>query len=795
MKKFYRTTLSLAVASIMALVGCNTDYNFDKLSLEVTVGDTEGIVVPLGSTGEIKLSELLTDTPLTPDENGYYSFSSEDSFTYTVELGTLDPISGIVPHIEPQTFEFMGAINPSLPAVSGSHEIPLPSGITSGVTIPDALAGITAPLEVGPSLFENSFEVELPSQVASIGTIVFGTKGEGSSAEVVFHLNNLADVTTGRLIEEFMIELPAGFTLAVPNGGIGSVTEGENSKTTNRYTVTNQTISGSELRLGFIIKSLDMSGATISNGKVSFDADVKYGFKFTSTTKAGYVSTTMPKVDLTAQLDITSISVKTGLIEESVEVMEEINQTIDVPAEISRIDYLAVSNAKDATKNPVLNIQLGIEGAPIDKIQLKDVKIALPAFIDVDTPQGWTLDKDNALTCSQLDINNNTTNDIIALTIKGIKNLQIADSKVMLNGKVGVSAKAVVPQGQDLKVDMSAQKITINPSVTLSDIAIEEVTGVIDPDLGDLIEPQEIDLSGISEALGDADIELNLCSPTLKLTVENPIGVGIDAVVKIIAYKGGAVSQTVITPTIAIQPAQGTTPAITNLTLSGNSLLPDEPSYIHIAGLADIINSLPEKLTVELSAETNKNSAHRLVLQDSYTFKASYSVEASLRFDEQKEGHINYSTVIEDIDLADLADIDLDIDKATLNVAAKSTLPMDAALEVEFLDGEQNVIPGIKVTSEGTIKGSTSAEPATSTTAIVIELNVDPTSSALSPIALLAQTKAVRCTFKGKTLAGGGLSPDQYLSAELNVVLDNGITIDLGSLIDTDDDKENADNK
>ena len=90
MKKFYRTTLSMAVASIMALVGCNTDYNFDKLSLEVTVGDTEGIVVPLGSTGEIKLSELLTDTPLTPDENGYYSFSSEDSFTYTVELGAPD---------------------------------------------------------------------------------------------------------------------------------------------------------------------------------------------------------------------------------------------------------------------------------------------------------------------------------------------------------------------------------------------------------------------------------------------------------------------------------------------------------------------------------------------------------------------------------------------------------------------------------------------------------------------------------------------------------------------------------
>jgi hypothetical protein len=112
---------------------------------------------------------------------------------------------------------------------------------------------------------------------------------------------------------------------------------------------------------------------------------------------------------------------------------------------------------------------------------------------------------------------------------------------------------------------------------------------------------------------------------------------------------------------------------------------------------------------------------------------------------------------------------------------------MDAALQIEFLDGEGNVIPGVNVTSNGTIKGSTTAEPATSTTAIVIELSQPDSSSDLSPIALLAQTKAIRCTFTGTTLAGGGLSPDQYLSADLTVVLDNGITVDLDSLIGSDE--------
>lgn len=783
MKKIYRTSL-LTVAAALALVGCNTDYNFDKLSLEVTVGDTEGIVVPLGGTGEIKLSELLTDTPLTPNEEGFYSFSTGDSFSYTVEVGTMPSISGIAPEIAPTTFEFMGNINASLPTISGSHEVPLPSGITAGVTIPDVLAGISAPLSVGPSTFENTFEVALPEQVASLGLVTFGDNGKGSNAEVVFHLNNLAEVTTGRTIEEFMIELPAGFTLA-DNGSGGTVSKGEGSATPNRYTITNQSITTSDFKIGFTIKSLDLSGATISGGKVSFDADVKYGFKFNATTKAGYVSTTMPKVEISAGLSIHSITVKAGLVEHSVEVLESIDQTIDIPSEISRIDYLSVTDAANKSAKPVLNIEVGLKGAPMSKVELKGVKITLPPFIDVEVPNGWTLGSDNSLTRSSLEILNGQTNELLKLTIKGVKNINIASGKAALNGKVGITATASLPQGQDLTLDTSAKSITITPTIKLSDIAIEEVTGLIDPNLADLIEPQEIDLSEISEALGDADIELNLCSPVMRLSVENPIGVGIDAVVKIIAYKGGSVSQMVVTPKLSIKGAEGATPTITNLILSGDAS--DDPAVTHIDGLSDIINSLPEKLTVELAAETNKDSAHKLILKDSYTFKANYSVDAALMFNAEKEGHINYSTVIEDVDLGSLADIELDVDKATLNVAAKSTLPMDAALQIEFLDGEGNVIPSVNVTSNGTIKGSTTAEPATSTTAIVIELSQPDSSSALSPIALLAQTKAVRCTFTGTTLAGGGLSPDQYLSADLTVVLDNGITVDLDSLIGSDE--------
>ena len=134
MKQFLRTTLMLALPFIAA--SCNTDYNFDNISLEVTVGDTEGITVPIGSTGEITLESLLGESGIETDENGNYGFSFEDSMSYNFEIGNIAPISGLAPTISPVTASLIGDINSSAPTFEATKQLSLPSGVTAEMEIP-----------------------------------------------------------------------------------------------------------------------------------------------------------------------------------------------------------------------------------------------------------------------------------------------------------------------------------------------------------------------------------------------------------------------------------------------------------------------------------------------------------------------------------------------------------------------------------------------------------------------------------------------------------------------------------
>lgn len=140
--------------------------------------------------------------------------------------------------------------------------------------------------------------------------------------------------------------------------------------------------------------------------------------------------------------------------------------------------------------------------------------------------------------------------------------------------------------------------------------------------------------------------------------------------------------------------------------------------------------------------------------------------------------------MIEDVDLSGVGDIEgLTIDTLTLNVAAQSTLPLDALLEVKFLDEQGAELSDIKAVTTGTIAGSTTAEAKESNISIGLTLGTSSESSKLSPLALLGKVKAVECTFDGKTLAGGGLKPDQWLQATLSVCINEGVTVDLEELL------------
>ena len=777
----------------LLLAACNTDYNFDNISLEMTVGDTEGISVPVGSTGKITLASLLDYSTINTNKDGYYSFSYSDSFEYTLEINRLfDRISDIIPAIEPVESQLLGSLGANIPVFSAEKGLDFPSGLSGGLQITDTMlsfVGNTFAMQQEPYTFENEFQVELPAEVASIKEIKFGHNGEGSHIRLAFNLGGLAGVCSSCLVEEFNIELPAGFTLAkeegTPESDYITVYNGEGSTTPNHFRIKNYTLTGNTLSVNIIIKSVDLSDTTIEGGIVNIREDVTYDLSFSGSLKAGTVEAVSPSVTVVADdLSIYEASIVANELAMDISFSEQISESSIIPQELVRVDYLEIAKARtNGNEAPIFSVGVALEGAPMQSITLSNVEILLPEFLDITAPEGWDY-SDGKLTTPTLTLHNNQTNNLLELTIKGIKSLPVDYHRIWLDGTLGLSASAGVPAGSEVTINTSAQNLKLTPIVTLDEISVVRATGIIDPDLSSLLEPQVIELGDFTSSLEGFDLDLNVASPVLTLVVENPIGVGIDTHLKIKGYKDGVTIGVLNSPTITILPA-GDTPTTTHIIINGDAA-PDSPSYqlVQLEGFADLIATLPEKIEIELSAETNKDTAHTLVIKPEYTFKVDYSVDAALKFEDTRDGHISYTVEIEDVDLSMLADIELIVESLMLTVASESTLPIDLTMGVEFLDEAGAPIECITSSTNGKIAGSTSDTPQNSECSITLSIaQNESASSKPSPFAQIAQTKKIRCTLEGTTLAGGGLKPEQYITANLSLLLDKGITIDLGSLL------------
>lgn len=789
MKQFLRTLCLLATP--LVVIACNSDYNFDNISLEVTVGNTEGIVVPLGSTGEITLGSLLGESGIESDANGNYGFSFADHLSYTLELGTIDPIVGLVPALTPVSTSLIGNINASIPTFEESKSLSLPSGITAEMEIPEGfpLLGQEFTMHYDPNTFEGEFSVEVPEEVAAIRTIRFGADGQGSLLEINFSLGGLVGITDSRVINKFDIELPAGFTLEkVPGDPVYNSTTiscGEGSSTPNRFNIENYSMTSDELSIAILIKSVDLSATTSRDGNIlTIDEDVTYDLDFTGTFKAGKVTSVAPEVAIVANLEVFDATITTNEFSHPVEISENISQSITLPQEVKEIRAIALVDYNTG-EAPKLTIQLGVENSPVSFIELQNLEINLPPYLQVSpiTP-GWDY-LDGKLTAETLRLDTAGSGQITIgeFTIEGIGALDINNGELNLSSEIGLKGDFVLPAGQDITLALHHEDIVITPVITLSDMKVESITGIVEPDLESLLEPIEVSLGDFTSAMEGLDLELNLASPRLDISIDNPIGIGIDAELKIEAYKAGAVAKSVTTPTIFILPASQTNLIIVGE--SGDWAYPDDAGtqVCVVEGLTDIIGLLPDKIVLSINAETNKTTPHHIALQDSYTFNISYGVDAPLAFSSNKDGHIAYTTTIEGVDLTELADIDLIIEKLTIQIASKSTLPIDLELDVTLLDENGEPIQSVTSTTTGLVKGTTSQEPESSECAITLNIAApSQESSTLTPFADIARTQAVECTLRGTTLAGGALNANQYIDLSLALLLDEGITVDLGTI-------------
>lgn len=784
MKQLYRILTLVGLTAIA--VGCKSDYNFDNISLEVTVGDTNGIVIPVGEIEPVTLASIMEESGLETDSDGYYGFDFSGGYEYSASFGTIDPIKGLIPAISPITTEILGALDTSLPSFHESRSLAFPEGIEGNMTIPEGfpLIGSELPIHYDVDTFESTFEITLPREVAAMKQITFGQDGNGSLVEFTFDLGGIADVSSDRLLEKFIISLPSGFELGKvendPLGDTTTISSSEGSTTNNTFTITNYQMEDSSITVDFLIKSINLEDHEIEDGKMILNANIDYHLDFTSKIKAGTASAVAPSVAIASDLTFHSATIVTGHIAHPFSFSQEISQEFEVPAEIQAV------HAVNFAGEPHLTVSLSIDNSPVSSLQLHKVTIQLPHYISVEAPQGWQL-SGSTLYAEEMEIAaDGKTHTFIDLPIRGLSQLALENGKVDLSSSIYIGAEAYLAQGEELTIGGQKEDITITPKITLDELSIESVSGIIRPDLSAYLEPIEVDLSDFTSSLEGLEMDLNIASPLLRIAVENPIGVGIEANAYIRAYKGEELVGFIATPTLQINPAttQSVTTDILIIDSSAEGQISNENGTVYtIEGLVELIGTLPDRITVTFDAYTD-DGPHTLYLKDSYTFKVDYSVDAALCFDEQRDGEIHYTTTIDDIDLSSLADIDLTIESLAAKVATTSTLPIDLTLNIELLDENDTPISCVASSTEGVIAGTTTSEPKESECTILLDIAY-PTAaeSTPSPFAEIARTKKIRCTLHGVTLAGGGLRPEQSLSARLSLLLPEGITIDLESLL------------
>lgn len=259
--------------------------------------------------------------------------------------------------------------------------------------------------------------------------------------------------------------------------------------------------------------------------------------------------------------------------------------------------------------------------------------------------------------------------------------------------------------------------LSITPTVTLSEMAVSEVYGTIQPDID--VKPTEVELNNLPDFLQDDEIRLDITNPVFSFNANNPLNTDVEMDGVLTGYKDGKVTKTV-------KIGSGNGGASITLKPSGDkqqtiSIVRDEKTVVEanatkvvVPNLNDIIETIPDRINVELKPAVKTEQYYTVNLGQDYTLNSAYDIDIPLSFGSNLK--IVYEETLDNFDL-DLEDVD--IEKAVLSINAVNTIPLAMEIKnenVSALDANGNVIKDIDVTVEGTITESKDGKTEVSST-------------------------------------------------------------------------------
>ena len=496
-------------------------------------------------------------------------------------------------------------------------------------------------------------------------------------------------------------------------------------------------------------------------------------------------------------IDETNTSVGTVTVAESENIIDAIpltysvstpGATIVIPKEQSEgkinaeargVDKAVIeigSLAADMPTTLTLKFELG-GGISIERVDIKTMTITFPDFIQFENENGLN---GQTLTMTDVQIKPSGFTKELKINKYAFGSTYGEGNRVEEeNGDriLKIENQKITIEMQDIYVNnpQGSGSLSITPTVTLSEMAVSEVYGTIQPDID--VKPTEVELNNLPDFLQDDEIRLDITNPVFSFNANNPLNTDVEMDGVLTGYKDGKVTKTV-------KIGSGNGGASITLKPSGDkqqtiSIVRDEKTVVEanatkvvVPNLNDIIETIPDRINVELKPAVKTEQYYTVNLGQDYTLNSAYDIDIPLSFGSNLK--IVYEETLDNFDL-DLEDVD--IKKAVLSINAVNTIPLAMEIKnenVSALDANGNVIKDIDVTVEGTITESKDGKTEVSST-----LNVNLNETAEGAISKLDGLKLKITAVPGQATDVQLLSTQWMQLKDMKLKIPNGIKVDL----------------
>ena len=474
----------------------------------------------------------------------------------------------------------------------------------------------------------------------------------------------------------------------------------------------------------------------------------------------------------TTHIDPITAADESCVVSPSGMITTQISQTGDVKADAADIDdALKELGSLKAAAPTALTLNIKLEGNLNFSTISGNLKVKFPSFLVFNDP-AVNANNEIQIPCSELQLNVPYVRTLQLTGYHFDDGLPVVNNEIHLNEQVVITGETNVqlPSGGQVG---SGVKLQIVPTVLLADMSVDEVTGIIQPEID--ATKTSVEISNLPDFLNDDETSLSVSNPVILFSAVNPLNAPVDLTGKMLGKKedGTLISGSEVkfgagsTDPILLQPGSNLI-ALSRLGTGG----PAGSQNIAVANINNLIAKIPDVVEVEMQPAVSYDKYYSIRLGHDYEVSGNYNIDIPLSFEEGL--NIVYTDSADDLN-SDLKD--LDFEEAAVEFDAVNTIPLELEVKAENvtpLDINKQPLSDIKVEVEGGIAAS--ADGKTSTRQTLLIKMTEQVKGAMSRLdAIRFRVTAVPGQAIGITLRS-----DQWMQLEnIKVKVPKGINIDL----------------